>query len=748
MTAINRVEFYSTCNEKGFLGHLSGPPNYTSIDGSVFANRETGQPYHNGKFHVDPSQNKTFQTLVARALRGGVVLSISQYAEVKEEGKDVLFPAFFDLDIKDVLKPGMTESQLLDVGAAFFNIAAPMLEADTDDVWTRHMMEKKPLFIKDRWPSFKTVRDVLLAFQSNPLTMAEYPAGSTYTLADLFTDNVDAQNWLVTVIAAALAYHIQKVVRQFYPETMGTSKVFDILAMASINGTAKPSSKVGVHIHLFNLVVTSLQMFDMASAVENALVKFGGKNVFQSSVDKAIYSPNVCIRMPFTSKTEKISNRVPAAKERDGGPKKLQQKKSRAMYEEAIYSDDGRHLLVNKRYECVAYIPAGNMGKVDLQSTMGRELCVVRNVLITIQASQLRLDQRKTKPTPGFTCSNMKATDIYTSSSVVPALIEAGYSEAYALAKQAIIATIPDIIDQQNRLNIYVGQAPDYCGKRKRGSWVKPDTARYAYLPPTHKGFVAFKKFFPTILALVFTKRETNGALRCVYNLFTVGSVTVDKENAQVIVQGNSDQSICCYNRKINRDVPHPHNFGNSVQFVMDATTITQKCWNKNKSCNRASGGPCKDWKGHTVNIEKEMMSNLNTRLPGYTTELAKVRTTINRVIPGILKDAVAPFLETLPGPDEAVQSTLDMQFARDTEVAEEAAAAAAASSVVAASKEAAAEEAAVPSLSFSFGLSRSNSSTIPSSQTQPTQSHQKPASMPHFVFGGGVPRPSSSLKE
>lgn len=676
---LTKQEFYRECHERGFLGkrkETHGPSNYTSMDGA--GTFEAGNAFHNGNFHVEPLDNVCFQKLVARALAGGVPLSISQRAnEPLVPGGESVFPFFLDIDIKNAFVPDAPESRVVEVCNSIFNIVQPMF---SDEVWSRHMMDQRqtwhddkafmtmqarqkrlPQFIEQRWPSFTSICDVLTAFRSNPHTLAEQPPESDFTLYELFCNDVAAQNWLSNIVAAAIAHHVQKVVRNFYPDLPAASKHFDILALASINGTSEPSTKIGAHMHMFNLNVTAKQMIVMASAVENALVKIGGA-LFVETVDLKTFSPNnIVIRMPFTWKAEEIA----ARKSNSGSSSSASfgegsRAKRPRMAGERIVSDSGKHFLINKQYRCAAYLPAKKNGQVDLESAWGKYLCILEDVLLLLQATQIRLS-RDAKPTDGFTFDNIKPAETYTPASILPTLLAAGFSQKEAEEKRQTLLGITSLSAQQNRLNIYLGEAAA-SGKKRRAPRLRPDTDRFAYLAPDHKGFETFFKLFPKILNLVFTKRQTNGEVLKIYDGFVVGTVTVDKRNAVVIVQAEIGQKIACFNRKIDGRTPNPHKNGvNTVQFVLDSSrTITQKCWNSSTSSNRAAGCPCCKWGGYMVDIQEELDKTLNPKLPVYEEQKAKVDKIVTHTIPEMMREAMEDCMKPLPSPADEMQRTLD----------------------------------------------------------------------------------------
>ncbi|WP_298332102.1 hypothetical protein, partial [Asticcacaulis sp.] len=366
-TTLTTKEFLEACRREGFTGHSEkGTATHVSMDGS----NDCG---HNGSFHVPPGKNSIFLNLIARTLAGGHPLCISANGPPDKDG---VFAFFVDIDAKKMLDPDQaSEEKMLAVAGAIFSLAEPMFR---DEKWSAFMMDRKrlPRMLYERWPSLcVSISDILSEFRSNPFTIAEVQptTGQNFTLTDLFITDVDAQNWIGSIFAAAVAYHTQNVVRTFYPTTDPKNKLFDAFAMASINGTSKPSDKIGAHVHMFRLRVTIDQILSIASALQNTLVRLAG-DVMAESVDLGTFTPGfVNIRIPFNWKAEEIAKAQRKESENSNSNSKRKRTRIEAL---GPISYNQQKYLINKKYVCVAYLPASKNGAVDLDSDLGRYLCI------------------------------------------------------------------------------------------------------------------------------------------------------------------------------------------------------------------------------------------------------------------------------------------------------------------------------------------------------------------------------------
>lgn len=632
--AITKEEFYSVCKQRGFIGNKGPAPNFTSMDGS-------NSMGHNGNFHVPPTQNMEFLRLVARALLGGVPLCIS--ACVKPTPDHDTFNFFIDVDAKKMLSRTTTEEEMTDVANAIFRLAEPILG---DEPWSRQMMskEKLPRLMLERWPSFSSVNDVLSSFASNPFTIAEVSQtdGNRYTLADLFTTDVAAQNWFGAVFATAVAHHTQRVVRTFFPSISATHSTFDVYAMSSVNNTVEPSAKVGAHIHMPNMVVNIERVSPMVAAIQNALVKVAGL-ILDKTVDEAPYDPNnVTLRLPFNWKAQSIAKMSKeSASGNDSDAKRLRY----------IGPVSGKSILYNRMYICAAVLLA-KKGQVDLARTNS----IQHDPYSALLVAQIRTSP-KTKVTDGFSLEKVDMSTTYSPATIMLSLRGAGYSEKEARAKKEELERISDPEEQQNRLNAYVAEA--IIRKKKRIVRKNPEASPYITLPPDHKIVVDLKKRFPDLLERTFRK-QLPGSVRTigVFTGFAVGVVKYDRANCRFTIYPTHSQRVPCFNRSVNGSSCQPHNFKSTVYFVMDNMHITQKCWNSNESQNRCEG-VCSKWKGKAVDIAQAMRNNLDPASRSKPSVLSDINNIVEKVIPTLLKWAAEECASELPDHNEEVQKAI-----------------------------------------------------------------------------------------
>lgn len=670
MAALTEEEFWQHCQRLGFTGHAkgeAGPPNYTSVDGK---NRYG----HTGRFHVPAGEDTTFLSLVARAIDGGVALSISQCADPpEEEGKDAVFRFFMDFDMKNMFCPDMTDLALQEVALCLFHLVQPMFP---DEVWSRHMMDPQrlPLFLRQRWPNFASIRDVLTAFKSNPNQPPQIAeCDASFTLSKLFCTNIQAQNWISTVAAAAIAFQVQQIVYEFYPDTDRKLPIFETCAMASINGGKEPSSKIGVHVHIPRLCVTVTQMLLIVNAVSNSFCKLGGERL-RDCVDAQPFTPNQTnIRMPFTWKTERkttfdATKLSKGTRHMDGDGRDRKQgglsKRPRGDdQDEWRQSFNGQARLYDRRYMCVALFPPDHGGHVDLSSKLALMLCVQRDILLTMHMAKIRTDK---KATSGFICARQETTSAnFSEATIRPTLLTHGYgiTKVEELYKRIISLSTP--VDRQALLEFYVASAQISHQKRVIQK-PKALSSHLRSLLPGDPEFIMCATVVPTLLNRLFVSNRHTTTQSSVYNGMTVGNVTVDVKNIKVYVKAAVGQSICCHNRRgVNGRVPSPHNYGNTVCFVFNGDgTLTQKCYHDSRSAQRVSGGPCKAWPGHTVKIYDTLLQNINPKASDYHSQCEKVKIIVNVTLPKMMEALITKFVTPSTDIDEEIRNALETRNA------------------------------------------------------------------------------------